>query len=420
MIKAETKFKETEIGPIPEEWDVFSVEKIGRIVTGKTPPTNTRDYYGNDYPFVKIPDMNGSVCITKTGSMISEKGAKYLGKAKLPKNSVMVSCIATVGNVAITSRESFTNQQINSVIPNIKIIDPLYLYYFFKNNKEYIESLGGGGSVYTNISKSKFENMPVVVPELTEQKRIAKILGALDEKIELNRRMNDTLEKIANAIFKHWFVDFDFPNKQGKPYKSTGGKMIESELGLIPNEWSVGKLGDELKIVMGQSPSGSSYNENGDGLPFYQGRTDFGYRFPQRRIYCSAPTRIAEPLDTLISVRAPVGDINMASEKCCIGRGVGAIRKEKFSSYVFYKLKSLQNEIKQFDSEGTVFGSINKDSLSGIATVIPDDKTLDIFEKNVSIVDNEIFNLSKEIDNLSQIRDSLLPRLMSGKIRINV
>jgi type I restriction enzyme S subunit len=352
--------------------------------------------------------------------MISEKGAKYLGKAKLPKNSVMVSCIATVGNVAITSRESFTNQQINSVIPNIKIIDPLYLYYFFKNNKEYIESLGGGGSVYTNISKSKFENMPVVVPELTEQKRIAKILGALDEKIELNRRMNDTLEKIANAIFKHWFVDFDFPNKQGKPYKSTGGKMIESELGLIPNEWSVGKLGDELKIVMGQSPSGSSYNENGDGLPFYQGRTDFGYRFPQRRIYCSAPTRIAEPLDTLISVRAPVGDINMASEKCCIGRGVGAIRKEKFSSYVFYKLKSLQNEIKQFDSEGTVFGSINKDSLSGIATVIPDDKTLDIFEKNVSIVDNEIFNLSKEIDNLSQIRDSLLPRLMSGKIRINV
>jgi type I restriction enzyme S subunit len=213
-------------------------------------------------------------------------------------------------------------------------------------------------------------------------------------------------------------VDFNFPNEQGKPYKSTGGKMIDSELGLIPAGWKVGKLKDEFEIVMGQSPAGNSYNENGDGLQFYQGRTDFGFRFPKRRIYCNAPTRTAEPLSTLVSVRAPVGDINMASEKCCIGRGVGAISKANYPSYTFYKLKSLQTEIKQFDSEGTVFGSINKNSLADITSIISNKKIIDIFEKNVSIIDNEIFNLSQEIDNLSQIRDSLLPRLMSGKIRV--
>lgn len=393
-----TKFKETELGPIPEGWGVLNVGKIGRVVTGKTPPTSHSEFYGGDYPFVKIPDMTNSVYVVKTETKISEQGAVYLGKAKLPKGSIMVSCIATVGNVGITWEESFTNQQINSLIPDRGVADFKYLYYFFKANKSYLESLGGGGSVYTNISKSKFENMAVIVPSNDEQKQIAEILSSLDDKIELNRAINANLEKLASAIFKKWFIDI-------------GDKL--------PEGWRVGKLGGEFEIVMGQSPAGDTYKENGRGLPFYQGRTDFGFRFPSRRVYCTEPRRKAKALDTLISVRAPVGDINMALEECCIGRGVGAIRKENLSSYTFYTIKSLQSEISQFDSEGTVFGSINKNSLANISCVVPPKNVVAEFEKIASEIDGQILNLSKEIKNLGCIRDSILPRLMSGKIRLN-
>jgi len=223
-----TKSKDTDTGVIPREWSVLNVGKIGRVVTGKTPPTNNPEYYGDDYPFVKIPDMTDSVYVNKTNTRISQKGADYLGKAKIPKNSIMVSCIATIGNVGITSEDSFTNQQINSLIPNKDVADFKYLYYFFKLNKELLESLGGGGSVYTNISKSKFESMPVVLPGIREQKNISEILSSLDDKIELNRKINNNLEKIASLLFKQWFIDIKekdlkarklgdfFPIKTGK------------------------------------------------------------------------------------------------------------------------------------------------------------------------------------------------------------
>ena len=142
---------------------------------------------------------------------------------------------------------------------------------------------------------------------------IAKILSDLDAKIELNHQMNKTLEKIAHAIFKHWFIDFEFPNEEGKPYKSSGGKMVESELGPIPKNWYIGRLSDIAEITMGMSPPGTTYNEVGDGMPFFQGRRDFGFRYPQERVYCTDPKRMAEKDDILLSVRAPVGIIQNRS-----------------------------------------------------------------------------------------------------------
>ena len=171
---------------------------------------------------------------------------------------------------------------------------------------------------------------------------------------------------------------------------------------------------------MGQSPSGDSFNEDGIGIPMYQGNADFGFRFPTRRVYTTAPTRFAEENDTLISVRAPVGAQNMASEKCCIGRGVAAFRhkNKSYYSYTYYKLKSLLEDIRQFNDNGTVFGSISKSDFENIDIVIPNMETIIAYQQQTMPIDEKIRNNHQQILALSTQRDSLLPRLMSGEVAV--
>jgi len=187
----------------------------------------------------------------------------------------------------------------------------------------------------------------------------------------------------------------------------------------LPKGWRMGKLGEEFKLIMGQSPLGETLNETGEGMIFYQGRTDFSFRFPENRIYTTSPSRIAEKLDTLVCVRAPVGDINMAIERCCIGRGLSSVRhKSGAYSYTYYTMKNIEPIFKGFESEGTVFGSINKINFENIEIVAPPKKVLLQFEVLVNSLDEKILNNSVEIKSLTQIRDRLLPKLMTGKIEV--
>ncbi len=188
----------------------------------------------------------------------------------------------------------------------------------------------------------------------------------------------------------------------------------------LPKGWKMGKLGEEFNLIMGQSPKGETLNQNNDGMIFYQGRTDFGFRFPTNRVYTTEPNRIANKLHTLVCVRAPVGDVNMAIEKCCIGRGLSAVRhKSDAYSYTYYTMKNIESIFKGFESEGTVFGSLNKNNFENIEVLIPGKTIISEFEKIINPIDNKILNNTLEIQILTQTRDSLLPRLMSGKVRVN-
>ena len=190
-------------------------------------------------------------------------------------------------------------------------------------------------------------------------------------------------------------------------------------MGEIPAGWEVATIGEDFDLTMGQSPPGSTYNENGKGMPFYQGRKDFGFRYPTRRIYCTAPTRLAAEGDTLVSVRAPVGDINMANEKCCIGRGVAAIRHQTESrSYTYYAMQFLQEDFHQYEAEGTVFGSINKENFETLSQFRPPDDIIEAFECMVYPMDQSIENNENQSHTLCEIRDALLPKLLSGKNRV--
>ena len=186
------------------------------------------------------------------------------------------------------------------------------------------------------------------------------------------------------------------------------------------DSWAPGVLSDIAIVTMGQSPKGDTYNEDGVGTVFFQGRAEFGFRFPTRRLYTTDPKRMAQANDALMSVRAPVGDMNVAYEDCCIGRGLAAIRsKDGHQSFVLYTMFDLREELNVFNGEGTVFGSINRDALNSMPISIPPKVVLDEFEAIVAPMDAAIRNNYDEICRLEAIRDSLLPRLMSGELDIS-
>ena len=196
-------------------------------------------------------------------------------------------------------------------------------------------------------------------------------------------------------------------------------RFVDSELGKIPEGWEVRTLGDCFHLTMGQSPPGDTYNDNGDGLPFFQDCTDFGFRYPKNRRFCTTPTRIAEQDDTLVSVRAPVGDINMALEKCCVGRGVSALRHKSGSrSFTYYSIWAIQRELHQYEHTGTVFGAINKKQFEMINTIEPPPELIHVLESLIGPMDEYIKTHVSESRILSALRDTLLPKLISGELRL--
>ena len=466
-------------------------------------------------------------------------------------------------------------------------MDLLYLYYNLSARRDEIFRLGSGGSRTPILNKSAFSQLEVSLPPLHEQRRVSHILGTLDDKIELNRRMNRTLEAISRAIFKSWFIDFDpvidnailhgkpipdefaeramirrellgrsqpsppspLPEVEGRNFRGGfefsglvekarelrqtqkpaeevlweilrdrrllnlkfrrqhqigdyiadfychehelvieldggihqtqkpkdtkrgaymkslgltvlripnsevldspdrvlsqiaqavglsaspsgrgGGEGVasyrhlfpnsfqDSLLGKIPEGWEVSTVGDEFDVTMGQSPPGSTYNEEGHGLPFFQGRRDFGFRYPTKRVSCTAPRRIAETGDTLVSVRAPVGDVNMAADRMCVGRGLAGVRHRSGScSYTYYSMLSLRDRFREYESEGTVFGAINKSQFAGLEWITSPTDIVNAFECRVWATDERIRLNEAESAQLESVRDSLLPELLSGR-----
>ena len=376
----------------------YKLGEIAEIVGGGTPDTSNKEYWGGNIPWLTPKDLTGynKIFISSGERFITEEGLDNSSTKLLPQGTVLLSSRAPIGYVAIASNPICTNQGFKSIICNKDIVDNLYMYYWIKNNTELLQSLGTG-TTFAEISGSVVKSIDISLPPLPEQIRIASILSSLDDKIDLLHRENKTLEAMAETLFRQWFIE-------------------EAK-----EDWKEGKLGDEFEFTMGQSPNGDSFNEDGIGFPMYQGNADFGFRFPTRRVFTTQPTRFAEINDTLISVRAPVGAQNMATEKCCIGRGVAAFRykhNHDFYSYTYYKLKSLLEEIKQYNDNGTVFGSISKSDFENIDIVIPDINTIQHFQEQVKPIDDKIINNNKQIQTLIQQRDSLLPKLMSGEVKI--
>ena len=393
------------------EWKLSELSVDGKGHYGIGAPAIPYDK--NKPTYLRITDINddGTINFLDLKSVDDEDSNKYL----LKENDIV---FARTGNS--TGRSYFYQKEHGDFVYAgflIKFsidpqkVNPKILKYYTHSQEYYnwVKSFDTGGT-RGNINAKTFGDMPISLPKRCVQDKIVGILSALDAKIENNNKINANLEAQAEALFKSWFVDFT-------PFKDQ--PFVNSELGPIPQGWKVGTLGDIANIIMGQSPAGSSYNERGNGVIFYQGRTEFGFRFPNVRLYTTMPKRYAEPMSILLSVRAPVGDINVAIEKCCIGRGLASISSKRgLHSFLLYLVKSLKNRLEVFNGEGTVFGSINKNTLMQFKIIIPPIEMQEKFNEIIQRHDCMVLELHKEIINLSTQRDTLLPKLMSGEIKL--
>ena len=390
---------------------------------------NYTDVYKNSYIHANMDFMTA----TATEREIS-RCSLYAGDVVITKDSEKDDDIGVPALVSEDIADLVCGYHLAILRPRTAEVDGTYLFYSLSaaRAQQQFHSYANGVTRF-GLRKADIGLVEIPLPPLPEQRTIAHVLGTLDDKIELNRRMNDTLEEMARMLFKSWFVDFhpvrakidgrwqrgqSLPGLPADLYDLFPDRLIPSELGDIPEGWEVKPLGECFNLTMGQSPPGSTYNDEGNGLPFFQGSTDFGFRYPERRRYCTAPIRIARPDDTLVSVRAPVGAINMAWERCCVGRGVAALRhKGSSSTYTYYAISGMRQELEQYDHTGTVFGAITRKQFETLPMTEPAPELIDSFESLTLSLDKHIRSNTAESRALAAQRDALLPKLVSGEVR---
>ena len=403
-------------------WEITSLSELGTFSRGKSkhrPRNDIKLFEGGTYPLVQTGDVKAAnLYITKNDSYYNDFGLK---QSKLwPAGTLCITIAANIAETAILSYPMCFPDSIVGFNANPEKSSELFVYYFFEYIKKEIQK-SASGSIQDNINIDYLSKMRIKVPEKDYQDKIVEVLSSIDKKILLNNQINQELEAMAKTLYDYWFVQFDFPDQNGKPYKSSGGKMVyHPELKReIPDGWGVEKLGDIANITMGQSPKGTSYNEVGEGMLFFQGSTDFGWRFPVARQYTTEPSRIAEEDDILLSVRAPVGTLNIADTRCCIGRGLAAINsKVGANSYIFNVMQDFKKLFAMMNSVGTTFGSITKDDLYSLQLVYPPTELLMKFDQSVKSIDREVKNRSCQNQELIQLRDWLLPMLMNGQVKV--
>jgi type I restriction enzyme, S subunit len=355
---------------------------------------------------------------------LPKKISMQLHRSALTKKCIVLPYVGSVGDVAVFDSEE--RHHLASNVAKIELTNdapfsPEYLYYFLKSpfgQRKLLFYIQGG--VQKNITMDAIRK--TIIPIQDNANKIVQILSDLDSKIELNNRINAELEAMAKTLYDYWFVQFDFPDKNGKPYKTSGGKMVWNEelKREIPEGWEDDELKDIANITMGQSPPGESYNEVKNGMIFYQGCTDFGNRFPSIRQFTTEPTRFAKEGDILLSVRAPVGTLNISKEVCCIGRGLAALNsKDNCIAYLFGVMVNLKQIFDRRNVDGTTFGSITKDDLFSLKVIKPEKSILKQYHSIINPAFEKQNKLELENIKLTELRDWLLPMLMNGQVKVN-
>ncbi len=292
-------------------------------------------------------------------------------------------------------------------------VDPQFMLYAYlaPEFQQTIQARTVHGSTVDRIPLIELPEFPITIPPLPTQRRIADILSALDDKIELNHQTNATLEAMAQAIFKEWFVDFNYPGATGE--------LVDSELGLIPVWWRVGKLEEIATIVMGLSPPGDSYNLNGEGIPLINGPVEFGDYFPVKTKWTVEPTRMAERGDLIFCVRgSTTGRRVIADDSYCIGRGVCTIRAKNSAKVFLYQTINAGIEDLLTKTTGSVFPSLSAPDIKNFSIVVPPWSIIEEFQELTNPFISKIETNINQMAALSLLRDTLLPKLMSGKIEV--
>ncbi len=413
----------------------MKIKDIGHVVTGKTPSTEIDEYYGGNIMFISPSDLHGDYLIEESEKTITEEGLNSIETNSIGGLSVLTGCIGwDMGNVAMCNSRCATNQQINTITRfNESIADPRYVYYWLKGKKDYLFSIASVTRTPI-LSKSVFEDIDIPIPCLGLQKKVANLLSSIDEKIRINNKINDYLEEMAKTIYDYWFVQFDFPNENGKPYKSSGGKMVNSNGHIIPEGWTFCKVQDIISNIC----TGLNPRDN-----FKLGTGDIKYitvknLTPNGTLDFTGCDTIDESARTIVHNRSDIqiGDILFASiaplGRCYliqseptdwdINESVFSIRANTdiitpaflylyFMSDAFIKHATSS-------STGSIFKGIRINTLLETELCVPPLSVILKFKERLA----SIFPLKsknyEEIQRLSNLRDWLLPMLMNGQTTI--
>ena len=378
--------------------------KLRDISELKTGPFGTQlsasEYVSEGIPVINVKNI-GYGSIVETGlDCVGANTLKRLSEHILKVGDIVFGRKGSVDRHCLIRKDQEGWMQGSDCI-RVRILDdsvyPEFVSYYLLTNAVKMKINNSAvGSTMASLNTDILGDIDIHLPDYIEQKRIALILGTIDKKISKNNMINDYLCSQIQLLFSYLF-----------------------NLSSIPKSWTKGVLTDIANITMGQSPSGDSYNILGNGYPFYQGSTDFGAIFPTIRVYTNKPSRFASVFDTLLSVRAPVGSLNIAYENCCIGRGLASVHgKYNNNTFVRYLLKNNRWYFDNINNSGTTFGSITKNYLFDMPIVIPSSKLVATFEQKANLMEQQIYKNEQQTRELQNLHNWLLPMLMNGQATI--
>ncbi len=393
-------------------WNTWKIGDIGRIVTGKTPPTQNPNNFGDEYPFITPRDMFGQKRVYQVERYLSDEGKNAVKNCLLPANSVCVSCIGSdMGKVVMTTTDSVTNQQLNSVICKASF-DPDFVYYALVNISDEFRNVGHHSTAVPILNKTDFSNFEITAPDIAIQHRITDILSALDEKIELNRQTNTALEAIVQAIFKEWFVDFNFPGATGE--------MVEGKLGIIPKGWEVLPLDEIANFLNGLALQRFPPENDHDYLPVIKIRElKNGVAASSDRASRNIPGKyIIQDGDLIFSWSGTLEVKFWVGNEGALNQHLFKVTSEKYPIWLcyFFILQHLEEFRSIAADKATTMGHIQRHHLSNALCLVPDQ--LKPMDKVISPIIEKIINGEQQSATLAALRDALLPKLMRGEIEV--
>lgn len=374
------------------DWQTAPLHEVLDFREG--PGIMAADFRDEGVPLLRLAGLKrGANLLQGCNFLDPEKVEQKWKQFRVRAGDVLLSTSASLGEVAVVPAEAVGAVPYTGIIgfrPADDRVDAGFIRHMLTTPtfKAQIEAMGVG-SVMKHFGPSHLRKMTVSFPSVPEQRAIAEVLGALDEKIAANDSLVASADSLARV----------------RTFAAITSQTVP--------------LSQAATITMGSSPPGTSYNESGVGTVFHQGVRDFGVRSPRKRVWTTEPVRLAAAGDTLVSVRAPVGRTNLASESLCLGRGVaGARAKDGRQATLFHLLRSVDSVWTPFEAEGTIFGSINKAQLESVAIPCVRNDQQDRLEEQLAGLEARIAAALRETVILAATRDSLLPLLMSGKVRV--
>ena len=408
-------------------------EKLSDVVTiisGGSPKTSVKEFWDGDIDWLAVADFNSSNrYVSSASKKITELGLNNSNTKMLEKGDLIISARGTVGAIAQLTKPMAFNQSCFGLRGKKDKLDTDYLYYWLKN---YVDVLlnKSQGSVFNTINLSTFDDIKIELPSIADQRKISNLLTLLDDKIEINNQINQELEAMAKILYNYWFVQFDFPDQNGKPYKSSGGKMVyHPELKReIPEGWGVETLKDfESKIITGKTPSRANSDNFGGEIPFItigdiRGNT-FIYSTSETLTDLGASVQQNKYLpegSLCVSCIATVGEIGFTTEWSHTNQQINSIVFEDETNryYLYFALKNYFENANASAKTGNTFANMNKEDFSGIRIILPNKEIKNNFQEISEPYFAQIKCLQGQNQELTQLRDWLLPMLMNGQVKV--